>query len=197
MIEKKQVLAITKWGMLATTLWLGLVGLEIVRFASIRAQQSADAAIVLGAAVVDNRPSPVFQARVDHAIDLWKNKRIKYLIFTGGLGAGDTLTESQAAKQYAVTQGVPPDRIFIELKSRTTKQNLLEAQKILQTQQLSSCLLVSDPLHMKRADWMMRDVGIKGYPSPTPYSRYRTWQSQLPFLVREVYFYHHYWLFRQ
>jgi uncharacterized SAM-binding protein YcdF (DUF218 family) len=144
-LAKKQVLVITKWGLLATTIWLGLVGLEIVRFAGISVHQSADAAIVLGAAVVDNRPSLVFQARIDHAIDLWKTQRIKYLIFTGGLGSGDTLTESQVAKEYAVSQGVPPDQIFIELKSRTTKQNLLEAQKILQAQQLSSCLLVSDP----------------------------------------------------
>jgi uncharacterized SAM-binding protein YcdF (DUF218 family) len=196
-LAKKQVLAITKWGLLATTIWLGLVGFEIVRFARISAHQSADAAIVLGAAVTEHRPSPVFQARIDHAIDLWKTQRVKYLIFTGGLGADDTLAESQAAQKYAVSQGVPPDRILIELKSRTTKQNLLEAQKILQNQRLSSCLLVSDPLHMKRADWMMRDVGITGYPSPTPYSRYQTWQSQLPFLAREVYFYHHYWLFRQ
>jgi uncharacterized SAM-binding protein YcdF (DUF218 family) len=196
-LAKQQVLAITKWGLLATTTWLGLVGLAIVRFAGVSAEQSADAAIVLGAAVTENRPSPVFQARIDHAIDLWKTQRVRYLIFTGGLGAGDTLAESQAAQKYAVTQGVPPTQIFIELKSHTTKQNLLEAQKILQTQRLASCLLVSDPLHMKRADWMMQDVGITGYPSPTPYSRYQTWQSQLPFLLREVYFYHHYWLFRQ
>jgi uncharacterized SAM-binding protein YcdF (DUF218 family) len=74
---------------------------------------------------------------------------------------------------------------------------LLEAQKIIQAQKFSHCLLVSDPLHMKRADWMMRDVGIQGLPSPTPSSRYQSWRSQIPFLLREVYFYHHYWIFRQ
>jgi uncharacterized SAM-binding protein YcdF (DUF218 family) len=152
---------------------------------------------VLGAAVEDDRPSPVFQGRIDHAIALLQRRQVQSIIFTGGQGEGDRLSESQAAKNYAIAQGIPPDRIFTESVSRTTRQNLLEAKKIIQAQKFSNCLLVSDPLHMKRADWMMRDLGISGRPSPTPSTRYQSWQSQVPFLLRETYFYHHYWLFKQ
>jgi uncharacterized SAM-binding protein YcdF (DUF218 family) len=196
LISKKKLINITLAGLAVTTFWSGLVGWEIVRFAA-PTNKSADAAIILGAAVDSDRPSPVFQARIDYAIDLFKQQRVKYLIFTGGMGAGDEVTESQAAKNYAIAKGIPTSHIFIELQSRTTQQNLLEAKKIMANQQLANCLLVTDPLHMKRADWMMRDVGIKGYPAPTPYSRYQSWRSQAPFLFRELYFFHHYWLFRQ
>jgi uncharacterized SAM-binding protein YcdF (DUF218 family) len=196
LIIKKKLINITLAGLAVTTFWLGLVGWEIVIF-SAPTNKSADAAIVLGAAVDSDRPSPVFQARIDYAIDLFKQQRVKYLIFTGGMGAGDEVTESQAAKNYAIAKGIPASNIFIELQSRTTQQNLLEAKKIMANKQLANCLLVTDPLHMKRADWMMRDVGIKGHPAPTPYSRYQSWRSQAPFLLREIYFFHHYWLFRQ
>jgi uncharacterized SAM-binding protein YcdF (DUF218 family) len=196
LISKKKLINITLVGLAVTTFWSGLVGWEIVRFAA-PTNKSADAAIVLGAAVDADQPSLVFQARIDYAIDLFKQQRVKYLIFTGGMGAGDEVTESQAARNYAIAKGIPASHIFIELQSRTTQQNLLEAKKIMANQQLANCLLVTDPLHMKRADWMMRDVGIKGYPAPTPYSRYQSWRSQAPFLFRELYFFHHYWLFRQ
>lgn len=196
MMNKKKLINITLWGLTATTLWSGLVCWEIIRFSS-PTKHSADAAIILGAAVESERPSPVFQARIDYAIDLLQQQRVKYLIFTGGIGAGDTLTESQAAKNYAITKGVPAAKIFVELQSHTTQENLLEAQKIMQEQRLSNCLLVTDPLHMKRSDWMMRDLKIVGYPAPTPYSRYQSWRSQAPFLFRELYFFHHYWLLRQ
>ena len=36
----------------------------------------ADMALVLGAAVDDDAPSPVFAARIDHAIALWKDGRV-------------------------------------------------------------------------------------------------------------------------
>jgi uncharacterized SAM-binding protein YcdF (DUF218 family) len=196
LISKKKLINITLAGLVVTTFLSGLVGWEIVRFAA-PTNKSADAAIVLGAAVDSDRPSPVFQARIDYAIDLFKQQRVKYVIFTGGMGAGDEVTESQAARNYAITKGIPASNIFIELQSRTTQQNLLEAKKVMANQQLATCLLVTDPLHMKRADWMMRDVGIKGHPAPTPYSRYQSWRSQAPFLLREIYFFHHYWLFRQ
>ncbi len=197
MLTKKQVFALSKWGLLAIVLWLGLVSAEIIQFAGINSSQSADTAIALGAAIQNDRPSPVFQARIDHAIALFQRRQVQSIIFTGGQGEGDRLSESQAAKNYAIDQGIPPDRIFTESISRTTRQNLLEAQKIIQAQNFSNCLLVSDPLHMKRADWMMRDLGISGRPSPTPSTRYQSWQSQVPFLLREIYFYHHYWLFKQ
>ena len=53
----------------------------------------ADAIVVMGAAQYDGRPSPVFQARLDHAIDLFHAGIAPYLVVTGGKQVGDRTTE--------------------------------------------------------------------------------------------------------
>ena len=74
--------------------------------------------------------------------------------------------------------------------------NLKEAKKVIDRQGFTRILIVSDPLHMKRAVTIARDLGINAYPSTTPTSRYRTWRSKLGFLLREAYFYASYLLRR-
>ncbi|MEL7445171.1 MAG: YdcF family protein, partial [Pseudomonadota bacterium] len=62
---------------------------------------------------------------------------------------------------------------------------------------LTSALLVSDPLHLRRAQIMAWDLGIDARPSATPSSRYQTWSTQGPFLLREVFYIHVFWVFGQ
>src|SRR6185369_2349700 len=78
---------------------------------------SADAAIVLGAAVWGERLSPVFQERVNHAISLYRAQRVGKIVFTGGQGNPDEETEAAAARRFAVSNGIPPEDILIEDKS--------------------------------------------------------------------------------
>jgi uncharacterized SAM-binding protein YcdF (DUF218 family) len=62
----------------------------------------------------------------------------------------------------------------------------------MKTHNLKSAIIVSDPLHMKRAMMMADDLGIEAVSSPTPTTRYRSLRTKLGFLVRELYFVHHY-----
>jgi uncharacterized SAM-binding protein YcdF (DUF218 family) len=84
----------------------------------------AEAALVLGAAVWDQRPSPVFEERIKHVIDLYQAGKIRAIIFTGGLGPGDALTEAEAASRYALQKGVAAQDIFVDTLSTTTYENL-------------------------------------------------------------------------
>ena len=84
----------------------------------------------------------------------------------------------------------------METESRTTFENLAGAKGVVEREDLGRVLIVSDPLHMKRAVLMARDMGLDAYSSPTPTSRYRSWRTQLRFLLREVYFYSTYLLRR-
>jgi uncharacterized SAM-binding protein YcdF (DUF218 family) len=176
--------------------WLVILMLQILNYATVRDDGPADAAVVLGAAVWEGAPSPVFTARLDHAITLYHQKRVRAVIFTGGVGIGDAIAESTAAQAYAVAQGVPVTAIFTETVSHVTLTNLTEAQRIVREQKFDRILLVSDPLHMKRAITIARDLGLHAYPSPTPTSRYRTWKTRTGFLLRETYFYASYLLQR-
>ena len=150
---------------------------------------------MLGAAVYDAQPSPVFAERLNHAASLYRSGRVKLLVLTGGKGEGARLSESAVAKRYLQAKGVPANAMLTEERSHTTRQNLVEARRLLSGKPAASVLIVSDPLHMRRALAMAKDLGLPAQASPTPTSRYRSWRAKLPFLLRELYFLHHYWLF--
>lgn len=151
--------------------------------------EKADAAVVLGAAVWTRRPSPVFRERINHAVELYKRGRVRKLILTGGRGASDEPAESVAARTYAVQRGVRASDILIENRSHTTYENLAEARRIVAAERMGRVLVVTDPLHMKRAVTMARDLGLDAHPSPTPTTRYRSAGSQLSLLFQETYTY--------
>ncbi len=186
-----------KWfvgALCALLLWLGGVATLIALGPPGDSSNSADVAIVLGAAVEGDTPTPVFEGRIEHAVQLYFGGAVDGLIFTGARSPEDTLSEAVAARDFAVARGVKPSDIFIEERSRTTHQNLIEAQKVMQSNGHRSALIVSDPLHLWRAQQMADDLGLDAVASKSAYSRYRSWSTKAPFLLREVYFIHHYWL---
>jgi uncharacterized SAM-binding protein YcdF (DUF218 family) len=83
---------------------------------------------------------------------------------------------------------VPADAILVETSSHTTRENFTEALPLLQENGIGRVLVVSDPLHMRRAMLMAADLGLDAHPSPTPTSRYESLMTQVPMLFREVYF---------
>lgn len=151
--------------------------------------RKADAAIILGAAIWSDGPSPVFQERINHGIWLYQNGYVEKLILTGGYGEGSILSDSQIAKNYAVRQGMPAEDILIEEESKITQENLYYAKQIMAEHNISSVLIVSDPLHMKRAMWMADNLELEAYTSPTRTSRYRSAGAKARFLTREVFYY--------
>ena len=127
----------------------------------------ADAIVVMGAAQYDGRPSPVFQARLDHAIDLYHAGIAPYLVVTGGKRAGDRTTEAATARRYATEHGVPADAILVEDEARTTLESIRAVGGVLRDANVTSAVFVSDRQHMLRVLRMARDEGITGWGSPT------------------------------
>lgn len=183
-----------RWLLLPLAAWLILLALQIDATGKVHHPGPADAAIVLGAAVNGAAPSPVFRERIRHGVTLYRTGRVRKLVLTGGYGEGASHAESQVARTIAIRAGVPAHAILIETRSRTTQQNMAEAKRLMDRHRLSSALIVSDPLHMKRALRMAHDTGVTAYGAPTPTTRYRGWRSKSGFLLREVYFYNHYLL---
>ena len=169
--------------------WLLALAAEILEYSTAHDENPADAAIVLGAAVWDGQPSPVFEERIKHAIDLYQNGRVRALIFTGGVGQDEEDAESIVASRYAIAHGVPPSAVFCETASHFTHENLLGAKAFIEQQGFKRVLVVSDPLHMRRALSMARDFGLNAYPSPTPTSRYVGLMIRLDFLWGEMRYY--------
>ncbi len=178
------------WLLLLLVLWLAGVAGWIVWVGERNEAQPADAIVVLGAAAYDAKPSPVLEERLNHALDLYRDGYAKTLIFTGGYGTGARFSESQVARRYALRHDVPEDAILIETRSRNTRDNLIEARRLMADHGLHSVIVVSDPLHMARAMRLCGQLGIRAYGSSTPSSRFRSFQTRWPFLVQEVYFFH-------
>ena len=127
----------------------------------------ADAIVVMGAAQYDGRPSPVFAARLDHAIALYHDGVAPRLIVTGGKREGDRTTEAATARSYAIEHGVPENAILSEDASRTTLQSIRRVAALMRDKDIGSAVFVSDPSHMLRVLRMASDEGINGYGSPT------------------------------
>jgi uncharacterized SAM-binding protein YcdF (DUF218 family) len=166
-----------------------LIAIRICTYGNNVVDVKADAAIVLGAAVWGNEVSPVFRERINHAIDLYRSGKVRKIIFTGGQGNRNELTEAAAARAYAMKNGVPENVILIEETSHTTYENVVNAKQLADAHGLKKVLLVSDPMHMKRAVAMAADIGLEAYPSPTPTTRYQGWRSQMGSLAHETYYY--------
>lgn len=140
-------------------------------------REPVDALIVLGAAQYDGRPSPQFQARLDHTLELWNLNLASYIVVTGGKQTGDRFTESQAARKFLMSKGVASDLIFEENTGTTTYESLLAVSQIATERNISRVLIVSDPFHVLRAKLIAEEVGLVAFTSPTRSSVIRGWSA--------------------
>jgi uncharacterized SAM-binding protein YcdF (DUF218 family) len=127
----------------------------------------ADAIVVLGAAQFNGQPGGIFEARLQHAVDLWKDGLAPYLIVTGGKLPADITTEAAAARAWAIANGVPDEAILDENRGRNTLESLENVAEVLRTHDLNRVLFVSDRTHMLRVLRIAKDLGIVAFGSPT------------------------------
>jgi uncharacterized SAM-binding protein YcdF (DUF218 family) len=130
-------------------------------------QRAADAIVVMGAAQYDGRPSPLFAARLDHAVELYRAGLARRFIVTGGKADGDRTTEAASGRAYAIARGVPGDAILVEDGSRTTLASIRAVRNVLRDNGLRTAIFVSDRPHMLRVLRMAADDGITAWGSPT------------------------------
>jgi uncharacterized SAM-binding protein YcdF (DUF218 family) len=129
--------------------------------------QPADAIIVLGARVEQNgQPGPDLRARTLHGVRLFKQGLAPYLICTGGF-RNDRLSAASVARNLAVHQGVPAERVLLADGSMTTEEDALSTRQLADAHRLQTAILVSHPLHLERARLLFEEQGITVYPSPT------------------------------
>ena len=78
----------------------------------------------------------LIKERTSVSVEMYKNKRVKKLVFMGG-GYGisnitnDHTPESHQMRDYAISLGVPENDIIVEDKSKDTIENIIFANKIL------------------------------------------------------------------
>ena len=154
---------------------LGIVSVKVARVSKAIQQESlideaqpADAIIVLGAAEYRGRPSPVLEARLNHALFLYLKGLAPRVITTGGAGGDPVFTEGSVGRTYLTTRGVPPEAIVVEREGESTAQSVAAVVEIMRRMNLKSAIVVSDGYHIFRVKKMLESSGLKVYGSPRP-----------------------------
>jgi uncharacterized SAM-binding protein YcdF (DUF218 family) len=129
-------------------------------------KKQRDAAIVLGAALWHNNPSPALRERLNTALALYRDGKINYFILAGGLGNDEQQSEAQAMKTYLLKHQVPADKMILEDKSRNTKENLQNTKSLLKNKSIHSFYLGTHDYHMYRALIYTKQAGIIVSPAP-------------------------------
>ncbi|HLQ21913.1 MAG TPA: YdcF family protein [Gemmatimonadales bacterium] len=135
---------------------------------------TSDAIVVLGAAQYNGRPSPVFRARLDHAAALYQRGLAPVVLVTGGVGAGDSLAESEVGRRYLVRAGLPDAAIVALPAGSTTASSLHGVAHWFGGKDSRRVLLVSDGFHMLRLEIIATRLGLLPFTSPAPNSPIRT-----------------------
>ncbi len=147
--------------------WCRWVYVQIESYANQDQAAPADAIGVLGAAEYDGRPSPVYRARLDHALVLY-HRGIAPLIITLGGPGGDQFTEGSVGEGYLISKGVPEQAIIAETESRNTEESARRIAVIARVNGLHRLVVVSDDTHMFRIHAICASEGLDVLTSPRP-----------------------------
>src|SRR6266850_5742954 len=134
---------------------------------------TADAIAVLGAAQYNGRPSPVFRARLDHAAALYQRGLAPVVLVTGGVGAGEVLSEANVGRDYLARLGLPGEALIPLPASDDTYASLVQVQHWFEGRENRRVLLVSDGFHMLRLRIIAGRLGLAPLTSPAPGSPIR------------------------
>ena len=160
------------------------VSLEIETQALADEAAPADVIIVLGAAEYSGRPSPVLEARLNHALYLYLNGLAPRILTTGGAGGDPTFTEGGVAHNYLSRHGVPSESILVENEGESTVHSIAASAEIMRRFDMKSAIVVSDGYHIFRVKKMLENRGFKVFGSPRPEERKRQegWTRQWTFV---------------
>lgn len=147
--------------------------------------EAAQAIVVLGAAQYDGDPSPVYEARLDHAIDLYEAGLADVIVTTGGRQEGDRFSEANAGFTYLLANGVPEDAIRQEVDGKSSWESLAATARFLEGEGIDDVLLVSDPYHSYRLSQIAGEIGLDAHVSPTSSSP-TSGLAEVRALVRET-----------
>lgn len=154
---------------------LDRVAEQIEHQSTIDEVRQADVIIVLGAAEYRGRPSPVLEARLNHALWLWLQHKAPYVLTTGGAGGDPLFTEGGVGRSYLAARGVPPENIIVENEGESTVESVVTVGEIMQRMGLHSCIVVSDGYHIYRVKKMLEARGLAVYGSPRPSQPVSRW----------------------
>lgn len=153
--------------LLVAAVWFTSLYVRIDRVAQQDEAQPADAIAVFGAAQYVGHPSPVFHARLDHVVSLYRRQLAPLVVTLGGSADGSSAqSEGSVGRDYLLAEGIPFDHIVAETNSQDTEQQAVALAEIAGARRLHRIIVVSDGTHLFRIRELCRRQGLEVFTSP-------------------------------
>jgi uncharacterized SAM-binding protein YcdF (DUF218 family) len=189
---KHSLIRVAAGVLLLSVIGLGMklfsVATAIRRQSNVEEARPADVILVLGAAEYRGRPSPILEARLNHALFLYRQGLAPRVITTGGKGGDPMFTEGEVGRAYLSRHGIPSEAIIVESEGETTVHSTAAAAEIMRRMGLQSCIVVSDGYHIYRVKRMLQFQGINVYGSPRPTEPRHGWRQEWIYLKQAIAF---------
>ncbi len=134
----------------------------------IKPRVNTDYIIVLGSGLIDgHKVSVLLGNRIDAAIKFYekqknKGRKVPKIIFSGGKGKDESISEAEAMSEYARDKGIPESDIILEERSLNTYQNFLYSKEIMDrlSESKYKCVFATSNYHVFRAGTYAHKVGL-------------------------------------
>ena len=147
--------------------------------------KTVDAIVVMGAAQYDGVPSPLLASRLEHALNLWKQKQAPVIAVTGGKRTGDRFTEGDTSRRWLTDRGVPTADIIVESVGQSTWESIENLAPLLNDAEIRSVVVVSSSWHVQRAALSLENLGFSAHSSASP-DGVLSGSSEKSKLIREI-----------
>ena len=200
LIAAHRFLSKTLWRILLVLVCIGLVYFCIVETPIIKnartdTRPERKYLVVLGAAVYGDEPSLTLVRRLEGALTYLEQYPDSIAIVSGGQGPGENITEGQCMHDWLIAHGIPGNRILIENKATSTKENLEYSFAMIRElgdTPEDNVAIVSSAYHLYRAKLMSRQLGVDAAGVAAPWGYFFV---MLNYFIREAFGVTHFWVF--
>lgn len=171
--------------------FLILIGIPTFFFAQVwweahyPTKRSAEFAVVMGAAQYDGRPSDALEARLQEALQLYKDGLIKKIVTVGSGAPGDRFTEARAGRNWLIEKGVARKDAIEIPEGRNTIDSTKAYVDYFLKNSIKEVIVVTDPYHCKRSMYIADDLGLNPTCTPVTSGPFSLKNSSLHYLWRE------------
>ena len=140
--------------------------------------------VVLGCKTYGDRPSIMLATRLDAAHAYLVEHPEAFCVVSGGQGADEPISEGAFMYRYLVNKGISPERIYAEVNSTSTRENLLFSKAIIEKEGLNPRVaIVTNEYHEYRASMVAEALGMEhsAVSAKTPWWLFPT------YYIRELY----------
>ena len=164
----RSALVLTVGVCLALISYVGIAAVSLTWAGTHQYKKTVDAIVVMGAAQYDGVPSPLLESRLQHALDLWKQKQAPVIAVTGGKRPGDRFTEGDTSRRWLTDRGVQVADIIVESVGQSTWESIKNLAPLLNNAEIRSVVVVSSSWHVQRAALSLEDLGFSAHSSASP-----------------------------